>query len=99
MSGFNKLGALPAIDRLKNSLYEGKHIWVLEDLVRYGSNPDSDYRDGSKETPSTEYRNYIVKKLYQNFVLLESVSGSYRRGITYFDLARYGKEVFLWREA
>ena len=97
MHGFNRLGALPAIDKLKSDLYEGKQISILESAHIFGANPEGFSRDGARQTGTTEYRDYIVKKLYQNYVLLESVSGSYRRGIIYFDLAKYGKEVYLWR--
>lgn len=94
-AGFNKYGALPAIDRVKQSLIEGKEVVVLEDSLEFGHNPLGCARDGLRSSKTTEYRHYICKKLYQNYVLLESVSGNYRRGITYFDLAKWGRNSYL----
>lgn len=83
---FNPHGANYRIRAMRNKLRVGDVVKVKEDIAEYGCNPEF-----SAAQDRSSIRLYSIKRFYKNYILLQSIDGVYRRGITYFDMLRWGR--------
>ncbi len=83
----SRYGALNNMCAMRRKLRVGQMVWVKEDPIRPGSNPEA--IDGSKTR--TKSRAYTIEKFYDHYILLQSVEGSYKRGMLYYDMLCYGR--------